>query len=233
MIVLALESAVNTASVAILKDDVLVYENYLSIGLKHSEVLLLLVDDAFKATGITPNLVDLYAITTGPGSFTGLRVGISLIKGLALPFKTLCTGVSTLQALAQECILDGIVLASVDARRGDVYYALFEKTQSGLVRLTDDICEAGSKAVETAKQFNKPIILIGDGSKTCYTSVEDTAGLQTYPPCQVYGKASAVAVVGQQIYNENQAVDASLLTPVYLKLSQAEQERLNKISIKN
>ena len=125
MIVLGLDSTGKTASAALVQDGVLIYENYLAAGLTHSERLLTLCDDALRAAGLQVKDVDLFAVTHGPGSFTGLRIGLAAVKGMAMPFHTPCVGVSTLEALAWGLRVDGSALCALDARRGEVYYAAF------------------------------------------------------------------------------------------------------------
>ena len=129
-ITLAVDSAGKAAGIAILRDEALIYESYLDAGLTHSETLLPMLKSALAATGIAPAEINLYAVSAGPGSFTGLRIGMALAKGLALPNQTPCIGVSTLEALALSVFVPqgSIVVAAEDARRGEVYYAAFEQT---------------------------------------------------------------------------------------------------------
>ena len=138
MIVLGMDSSAKTAGVAILRDGALLYESWLGTGFTHSETLLELTDAALRAVRITPAQVDVYAVTAGPGSFTGLRIGMALVKGLADANNTPCVPVSTLRALAAACDVPGLVVPAMDARRGEVYTAAFVKNTDGtLCRLRD------------------------------------------------------------------------------------------------
>ncbi|MEG2054416.1 MAG: tRNA (adenosine(37)-N6)-threonylcarbamoyltransferase complex dimerization subunit type 1 TsaB [Oscillospiraceae bacterium] len=229
MLTFSLDSAGKTAGVALVNGDELIYESYLSAGLTHSETLLELVNDAFSATGFTPKNVDLFSVALGPGSFTGLRIGLALLKGLALPFGTLCAGVSTLEALAEGCISKGIILSALDARRGEVYYAIFEKTADGLQRLTDDTADKAEIALAKAEEFGKPITFIGDGAQLCYDLMVVKGDNILYPKDQIYGRASAVARVGEKMFSQGKAVDANLLSPVYHRFSQAERTRKERL----
>ena len=110
MNILAIDTAGKTAAVAVMRDDTLLYEMASNTGLTHSETLLPMVDTALKACGLTPAQLDLYAVTNGPGSFTGLRIGLAAVKGLAFPRETLCAPVSTLEALAAAHTGEGTVL---------------------------------------------------------------------------------------------------------------------------
>ena len=126
MNILAIDTAGKTAAVAVMRDDTLLYEMASNTGLTHSETLLPMVDTALKACGLTLAQLDLYAVTNGPGSFTGLRIGLAAVKGLAFPRETLCAPVSTLEALAAAHTGEGTVLCALDARRAQVYSAAFD-----------------------------------------------------------------------------------------------------------
>ncbi|MEG1477822.1 MAG: tRNA (adenosine(37)-N6)-threonylcarbamoyltransferase complex dimerization subunit type 1 TsaB, partial [Oscillospiraceae bacterium] len=123
----SLDSAGKTAGVALMEDGRLLYEAYLNSGNTHSVSLLPLVESAFNMAGITAKDIDLFAVNAGPGSFTGIRIGLALVKGLALPNNTPCVGTSTLESLAYGFGGEGTILAALDARRGEVYYAAFTK----------------------------------------------------------------------------------------------------------
>ena len=126
MNILAVDTAGRSASVALLRDDTLLYETVCNCGLTHSETLMPMVDAALKTAGLHPEDIELYAVTAGPGSFTGLRIGMSAVKGMALVHQTPCAGVSTLEALARCHTGEGVVVCAMDARRGQVYWAAFD-----------------------------------------------------------------------------------------------------------
>ena len=126
MNILAIDTAGRSAAVAVMQNDRLLYEQIGNTGLTHSETLLPMVDAALRAAGLTCDDIDLYGVTNGPGSFTGLRIGLAAVKGLALPRQTPCCGVSTLAALAFGLAGCGTVIGAQDARRGQVYWAGFD-----------------------------------------------------------------------------------------------------------
>ena len=136
MNLLAVDSAGKSAAVAVLRDDTLLYEAQCSNGLTHSETLLPMIDTALRACGLTVADLDVLGVTNGPGSFTGLRIGLSLVKGLALPRQIPCAPVSTLEALARGMAGQGTVVGALDARRGQVYWAAFDLESHA--RLTPD-----------------------------------------------------------------------------------------------
>ena len=125
MTIFGLDSAGKTAGIAILRDSRLIYECYLATGHTHSETLLCLCKNAFDAAGLSPAEIDVFAAAAGPGSFTGLRIGLAAVKGLAFPHDTPCAAVSTLEALAYSAAVEGTLLCALDARRGEVYWAGF------------------------------------------------------------------------------------------------------------
>lgn len=226
MICMGIDSAGRSAGVAIMRDDDLLYEVSLNAGLTHSETLMELVDAAFKATGLTPAQVDLYGVCAGPGSFTGLRIGLALVKGLALPNNTPCAGVSTLQALALCHPAEGTVLSALDARRGEVYWAAFNGADGA--RLTPDAAQKADRALEFAKVCKKPLFFVGDGAGLCYNKGSEIPGLVFLPePCRA-SRALGVCLAARQMEAAGLAVPPEALLPEYLRLSQAERERLEK-----
>ena len=142
MNILAVDTAGKTAGVALLQDDRLLYEVYLDAGMTHSETLMPMIDTCLKMCGMTCADIDLYGVNAGPGSFTGLRIGLAAVKGLAFPRETLCAPVSTLEALAAAHTGEGTVLCALDARRAQVYSAAFDLATHA--RLLDDDARAVS-----------------------------------------------------------------------------------------
>ena len=146
MNILAVDTAGKTAGVALLQDDRLLYEVYLDAGMTHSETLMPMIDTCLKMCGMTCAEIDLYGVNAGPGSFTGLRIGLAAVKGLAFPRETLCAPVSTLEALAAAHTGEGTVLCALDARRAQVYSAFDLATQPpagrrcGRWQITSRIC---------------------------------------------------------------------------------------------
>ena len=155
MNILAIDTAGKTAAVAVMRDDTLLYEMASNTGLTHSETLLPMVDTALKACGLTPAQLDLYAVTNGPGSFTGLRIGLAAVKGLAFAANTPCAGVSTMAALAYGVCGEGTVIGAQDARRGQVYWAGFDLATHA--RLTPDAAEPVTALEELRDQPSEQV----------------------------------------------------------------------------
>ena len=223
MNILALDTAGKTAAVAVLRDETLLYESFCNVGLTHSETVLPMVDTALRACGLTAADIGLYGVTAGPGSFTGLRIGLSLVKGMALPHDTPCAGVSTLAALARGCVGQGTVAAALDARRGQVYWAGFDLATHA--RLTADAAEPLAAMENFVRSCPKPIFFVGDGAALCYNTYKDLPGVLPCPPALRGGRGTGVGLAAMEVYRAGGCVAAAGLLPDYHRLSQAERER--------
>lgn len=224
MITFGLDSAGRTAAVGLMRDDELLYEGFLAAGHTHSEVLMGLVDAAFKATGLRPADVDLWGVCAGPGSFTGLRIGLATVKGLALVDKAPCAAVSTPEALAFGCPPgEGTVLAALDARRGEVYWAAFDLASRA--RLTPDAAAPVKDLAQFVENCKKPLFFVGDGAALCYNVYGQAAGILPCPPALGLCRGAGVCLAARAMETRGETSPAAALAPRYLRLSQAERER--------
>lgn len=223
MNLLAVDTAGKTAAVAVLRDDTLLYEAQCNNGLTHSETLLPMIDTALKASGLTVDELDVLGVTNGPGSFTGLRIGLSVVKGLAQPRQLPCVGVSTLAALAYGCTGEGTVIGALDARRGQVYWAGFDLASHA--RLTEDAAEPVEKLEKFIKSCKKPLLFVGDGATLCYNRYGQEPGVVPCPPALGILRGAGVALAAKAQWEREGAVSPALLLPDYHRLSQAERER--------
>jgi tRNA threonylcarbamoyladenosine biosynthesis protein TsaB len=231
--ILALESSAVAASVALTEDDILLAQSFQNSGLTHSRTLMPLCEDLLKNMELTLDDVDLIAVAAGPGSFTGLRIGVSAVKGLAWAGEKPCCGVSTLEAMAWTVAhMGGEICAVMDARRKQVYNARFTVQDGVPVRLTEDraisleeLCE------EIIRDGSKPQILIGDGLQISRVAFEGK-GLQTIlpPPHLRLQSAWGVARGALELAKAGKTVSAAELTPEYHRLSQAERERAERLA---
>ena len=228
MNILAVDTAGKTAGVALLQDDRLLYEVYLDGGMTHSETLMPMVDTCLKLCGLTCADIDLYAVNAGPGSFTGLRIGLAAVKGLAFPRETLCAPVSTLEALAAAHTGEGTVLCALDARRAQVYSAAFDLATH--TRLLDDDARAVTDLADFVENCKKPLFFVGDGAGLCYNNYSNVPGVVQTTPALRGGRAAAVALVAKQMAAAGQAVLPEALLPDYHRLSQAERERAERLA---
>ena len=231
MKILALDSTAKVASVAICDSDKPLAEYNIDNGLTQSELLLPMAEAAIKSLGIDLSDIDLFAVTVGPGSFTGVRIGVSLVKGLAFGKDKPCVAVSTLEALAENASgLSGIILPCMDARRGEVYNAVFRSDKNGCVRLTEDrAISLAELAGELESYKDEKIYLVGDGYAVATKSLTEYGiALENTPLLLRSQNAVSVARVAYREYPRGKAVSADELSPTYLRLPQAERERLER-----
>ena len=223
MLTLAFESSARPASVALMEDDVLVSQYTQCSALTHSRTLLPMAEDLLKNAEISIKDIDRLAVAQGPGSFTGIRIGISTVKGLAWALDKPCVGVSTLEAMAWNgCAQNDPVCCVMDARRSQVYNALFEIRNGAPVRLCEDRAISLEDLSEHLRQLGRPVFLIGDGTALTEAHLQKQ-GL----PCRAapenlrWQNAYGVAMAAR----EKPSIHVDQLLPFYLSLSQAERER--------
>lgn len=228
MLTFGLDTAGKTAAVAILDDDRLLYENFVDCGLTHSETMLPLIDSALRAVGHTPADVELWGVCSGPGSFTGLRIGLAAIKGLAFATDAPCAPVSTLEALALGCVGgEGTVLCALDARRREVYWAAFDLANGQ--RLTEDQAGPVKSLTDFIKTCKKPLFFVGDGASLCYNEYDQFDGVVHAPAALSRCRGAAVCLAAQRCHERGECVPPARLAPNYHRLSQAERERAARI----
>ena len=223
MICLGLDCAGRTAGVALMRENTLLYECTLNLGLTHSQTALCLVDGALRAAGLCAADVGLWAVCAGPGSFTGLRIGLAAVKGLAFAGDTPCAPVSTLEALAACHTGEATVVSALDARRGEVYWAAF--SLPGPQRLTPDKAGKADELADFLKTCKKPVFFVGDGAELCYNKFGRLEGVVPCPPALGQSRAAGLCLAGLRMQQNGLAVPPAALLPQYLRLSQAERER--------
>ena len=230
MLILAFETSAKAASVALMEDKKLLGESYQNTGLTHSQTLMVMAEDLLKQCGKTVYDVTAVAVAEGPGSFTGVRIGVAAAKGFAWGGELPCYGVSTLEAMAESLgIYQGYVCPCMDARRSQVYNALFYGNQGELQRVKEDRAIALSDLAEELKMLKEPIFLVGDGSVLCYNTLKDAVpGLVLPPEHRMHQRATGVAILAARKQAAGENGDGNALTPNYLRLSQAERERLER-----
>ena len=232
MKILALESTAKVASCALCDDEKLLGVTQIDAGLTQSEILLPMAEDLLRAAHLSFADIGLYACTVGPGSFTGVRIGVATVKGLAFGKNVPCVAVSALESLAQNLFpLDGIYAACMDARRGQVYNALFRAEGGKLVRLCEDRALSVRELLnELAAAYAGEVIrFVGDG----YDAVREEADKTGFPyqptPLALRAQSAAsCAAVAYRKYLAGETVSDRQLAPTYLRLPQAERERLER-----
>jgi tRNA threonylcarbamoyladenosine biosynthesis protein TsaB len=226
--ILAIETSAKSVSAAVVENGVLLASAYQNMGLTHSRTLMPLVDGMLSAAGLRVQDMDLLAATNGPGSFTGLRIGVSALKGLAWALEKPCCGVSTLAAMARNLAhMEGLIVCAMDARRNQVYNALFLAQDGVLTRQCPDRAIGLAELVEEIKNRPEPKFVVGDGAGLCYNHLlEQDVPCRMAPPQLVMQNAVGVALAAEEMAAAGQVTTARDLVPVYLRLSQAERERL-------
>ena len=227
MLILAFETSAKAASAALMENGKLLGETYQNTGLTHSQTLMVMAEDLLKTCDYTPQQVEAVAVAAGPGSFTGIRIGVAAAKGFAWGGDLPCYGVSTLEAMARSLsVYDGYVLPVMDARRSQVYNALFQAEKGKLTRLCEDRAISLADLAEEIKILQKPIFLVGDGSNLCYnTLLEEVPNLVLPAEHRMHQRACGVCLAAADMIAAGLPGNGAELTPNYLRLSQAERER--------
>ena len=225
MLLMAFETSAKAGSVALHDGEKLLGQSVCNTGLTHSQTLMVMAEDVMKNCGVTPADITAVAVAAGPGSFTGVRIGVAAAKGFAWGADIPLYGVSTLEAMARQMgVYNGYVLPVMDARRQQVYNAVFKAEQGKLLRVTEDRAISLEDLGEEIKNYQEPIFLVGDGSILCYNTLSEICRQLILPPEHLMHQ-QAVGVALAALANPGDG-DGAGLTPNYLRLSQAERERL-------
>ena len=226
MKILAIETSSRAGSAALMEEDRLIGESYLDGGLTHSQTALPMAQQVLRLAGTAWREVDAFAVSVGPGSFTGLRIGIATVKGLADAQEKPCYGISTLEGLAWNLAgFAGWICPVLDARCAQVYTALFQGGPQGIHRLREDAALPLDQAEEGLKNAELPVFLVGDGAQMCYNRwKEHLPQLRLPAPALQYTRAAAVALAAG--LPGHPPVEPQALAPAYLRLPQAERELL-------
>ena len=228
MLILAFESSAKPASAALVKDGQLLSQYMQCSALTHSRTLLPMAEDMLKNAELRLSDVDLIAVAHGPGSFTGIRIGVATVKGLAWAAEKPCVGVSTLEAMAWHGLaVGGYICPVMDARRSQVYNALFKIEHGRPFRMTEDRPIALDELSKEVTALNAPVFLVGDGAALCFEYFTAHGVPCVMAPDNLrwqdaWGVAMAAA--------DKTPGNADELLPVYLRLSQAERERQEWLS---
>ncbi len=231
MKILGVDSTATAASAAVFIDGKIVSLQFSNTGLTHSQTLLPMIDTALKNAFLKVDDLDFVAVSNGPGSFTGVRIGVSAVKGIAQPLDLPCVSVSTTEVIAKPLENTGCyAVAVMDARCNQVYTAQFD-CENGFNRITPDEAITIDELGDKLKDVKKTIVLIGDGTKVAFNKLKDVLPNITVATASVvYQSAADVCVLAA----EKVSVDDFKLTmahdvlPNYLRLSQAERELKKK-----
>ena len=233
MKILAFDGTAKIASVAVLDGERVLGRSTVDNGLTQSELLLPMAEDLLRSLKMDFSDVELFAVAVGPGSFTGVRIGVSLVKGLAFGRDVPCVEVSTLEALAYNLRgLSGLAVPCMDARRGQFYTATFLLIgeSAGVVRIDEDSAMSLKELVENVDSLNpEKIYVCGDGREKVFAELNFLKyPVETTPPLLADADAASVGALAYKKYMKGESVTDTELSPVYLRLPQAERERLER-----
>lgn len=217
MLLLSVDSSAVTASAALTKDGAVIKSELIHKGLTHSETLLPLIEEVMS--GYDYSELDAISVTAGPGSFTGVRIGIAAVKGIAFPYDTPCIGVSALEAIACNFTDENAVICCVmDARRMQFYNAVFKAENGKVTRLCRDRAISADDLKKDIERYDN-VIIAGDGAELFFNST-DLKNMILAQEDRRYQNGIGTAFASQN----KKAVKAAELVPVYLRMSQAERE---------
>lgn len=237
MIILGVECSAVSVSVAVLRDNQIICEDFQNNGYTHSVTLLPMIKSVLDSCGLSVSEVDVFSVSAGPGSFTGLRIGAATIKGLA-SLGTLCLGVSTLEAMAYDHKdFEGIVCPCMDARCSQVYNALFEVKGGETERKCEDRAVMLEELIGELKEINEPILLVGDGASLTYNKIisecPELLERVSLAENKLFQHAAGVCLLSQKMLDSGvKALPADELMLNYLRLPQAERELKKKENVK-
>ncbi len=238
MIILGVECSAVSVSVAVLKDGELICEDFQNNGYTHSVTLLPMIKSVLDTCNLAVSDIDVFSISAGPGSFTGLRIGAATVKGLA-SLGSLCLGVSTLEAMAYDHRdFEGVVCPCMDARCSQVYNALFEVKGGEVERVCEDRALMLQELIDELKKIDKPVLLVGDGARLTYNKIKDECPellckVSIADEERLFQHAAGVCCLCEKMLSGGQkAVPADELMLNYLRLPQAERELKKKENVK-
>ena len=231
MLILAFETSAKACSVAIHDGQKLLGESYQNTGLTHSQTLMVMAEDLLKSCGKSAADVTHLAVAAGPGSFTGVRIGVSAAKGFAWGGSLPVYGVSTLESMALSLgAMEGHVCCCMDARRKQVYNALFLAEKGTLTRVCEDRAISLEELKTDLQHLDGNIYLVGDGAELTHRTLSpELPNLILPPEHRRQQRAGGVALAAIEAMNRGEASDGAALQPNYLRMSQAERERMEKM----
>lgn len=236
MKILAIDSSGQVASVAIVTDEAVLAEYSVNYKKTHSQTLLPMVEEVMKMTGTEGKELDAVAVTNGPGSYTGLRIGSSTVKGLAMVWDKPIIPVPTVDTLAANYAdYDGLICPLMDARRGQVYTGLYRFTDGKLTTVVPQVCTMLNDILAKVNELGEKVIFLGDGVPV---HRQEIAGQVTVPYTfapmhRSVQSAASLGYLACTYLREGKTVTATELVPEYLRLSQAEREREERLEHRN
>lgn len=234
MKILAIDTSATAASAALCDENKIIGEFFINTKLTHSRTLMPMVESLLANTNVQTSDITAVAVNCGPGSFTGVRIGVAAAKGLAFADDLPCIEVSTLESLAYNVqSANGIICPVMDARCSQVYNALFKCDGVKPERLCEDRALSIAELSDELKGYNERIILVGDGAELCYNTMKELLPNVELAPMTVrFQRASSTALIALEKFNNNEVLSAAEIMPMYLRLPQAQRELKKKMEEK-
>ena len=233
MTILALDTSAKAASVCLASEEKIIGEFFVDTGLNHSRTLAPMLEQLCKNADVPLSEVEAVAVNAGPGSFTGVRIGVAAAKGVAFARSLPCVAVSTLESMAYNLLgSDCIVCALMDARCAQVYNALFRVTGNRVERLCGDRAVSLGQVTEELQQLGEKVVLVGDGAEIAFNSMANPPAHVVLAPRNMRSQtASSVALAAFQRIQAGETLTPAQLMPVYLRLPQAQRELNKKLGV--
>lgn len=234
MNILAVDTSATSASVCVAQENKIIGEFLINTSLTHSQTLVPMIEQVVDKIGVSLDSIDAIAVNAGPGSFTGVRIGVAAVKGIAFSRNIPCVSVSTLESMAYN-MLDSecIVCAVMDARCSQVYNALFQISNGKVERLVEDRALSLADLKLDLQKYSEKVLLVGDGAEITFNYLENS--LRNVFLASVNNriqKASSITCVAFEKIRNNETMTASELMPIYLRLPQAQRELNKRLGVK-
>jgi tRNA threonylcarbamoyladenosine biosynthesis protein TsaB len=226
MLILAIDTTGATLSAALLEDQTIRAEVFVNTGANHSLHLLPAIEHVYDLAGASTGITDVFACTLGPGSFTGVRIGVSTVKGLAMATGKTVVGVSTLEALAANMgTVSGSICPLLDAQRGQVYTALYRQGDNHVLEMIQEARLTDLETFISCLKGDDRVLFTGSGAVKYAALIKRILPEADIAPVQfAHVRASMVGLLGLRKFMEGQVLDVLTFTPLYLRLSEAERK---------
>lgn len=231
MLTLGIDTCCMASTAALVQGSRMVAQTVINQNKTHSQILMPQIEEMFRLTEVQPSEVELFSVAVGPGSFTGVRIGVATAKAMAQANNRPCVAVSTLEALAYSSgVFEGIVSPILDARRNQVYNGLFRCHEGKMERICPDRAISLEELLAELGKADEKVLFVGDGVFVFKERIEELLGQKAVfaPITTAMNLGGAVAALGQEKFEKGEFIHYSLLVPSYIRLSQAERDLIEK-----
>ena len=233
MTILAMDTSAKAASVCLASEEKIIGEFFINTSLTHSQTLVPMIEQLCEKSEVLMESIEAVAVNAGPGSFTGVRIGVAAAKGIAFQHDLSCVSVSTLKSMAYNMLGgDCVVCALMDARCSQVYNAMLRVTAERVERLCDDRAISLSDLKLDLRNYTEKVVFVGDGAQIAFKSLENPpANVFLAPINRISQNAVSVACAAFKQINDGKTLTPAELMPVYLRLPQAQRELNKKMGV--